>query len=127
MHGMDEGQPIRIFISLQGGFVHQAADGKMRHQQTEELLLDQFWRLAAQYNLSAAQMGLQFVQSGFDLPTLVIQGGRRLPKIRKATSKWECGIRNSGVCKLPADVFDRDAPVAEASPLAQFQHAARPE
>ena len=76
MHGVDEGKPVGVFIGLQGGFVHQAADGKMRHQQTEELLLDQFWRLAAQYNLRAAQMGLQFVQSGFDFPTLVIEGGQ---------------------------------------------------
>ena len=59
---MDERKPVGIFIGLQSGFVHQAADGKMRHQQTEELLLDQFRRLAAQYNLSAAQMGFQFVQ-----------------------------------------------------------------
>ena len=64
MHGVDERKPVRIFIGLQSGFVHQTADGKMRHQQTEELLLDQFWRLAAQYNLGAAQVGLQFVQGG---------------------------------------------------------------
>ena len=44
--------------------MHQAADGKVRHQQTEELLPDQFRRLAAQYNLSAAQMSLQLVQGG---------------------------------------------------------------
>jgi hypothetical protein len=36
----------------------------MRHQQAKELLPDQFRRLAAQYNLSAAQVGLQFVQGG---------------------------------------------------------------
>jgi hypothetical protein len=57
MHRVDEGQPVRNLIGLQGGFVHEAADSKMRHQQTEELLLDQFRRLATQNNLSAAQMG----------------------------------------------------------------------
>jgi hypothetical protein len=61
---MEEGKPVGIFIGLQGSFVHQAADSEMRHQQTEELLPDQFRRLAAQYNLSAAQMGLQLVQGG---------------------------------------------------------------
>ena len=39
VHGVDEGQPIGVFIGLQGGFVHQAADGEMRHPQTEEFRL----------------------------------------------------------------------------------------
>ena len=54
MHGVEERKPVWVFIGLQVGFVHQAANGKMRHQQTEKLLPDQFRRLAAQYNLSAA-------------------------------------------------------------------------
>jgi hypothetical protein len=39
MHGVDERKPVGIFIGLQSGFVHQAADGKMCHEQTEEFLL----------------------------------------------------------------------------------------
>jgi hypothetical protein len=61
---VDERKPVGIFIGLQGSLMHQAADGKVRHQQTEELLPDQFRRLAAQYYLSAAQMSLQLVQGG---------------------------------------------------------------
>ena len=75
MHGVEEGQPVGVFIGLQRSFMHQAADGKMRHQQTEKLLADQFGRLAAQDHLSTAQMGLQLVQGGFDFPALVIEGG----------------------------------------------------
>src|ERR1700751_3322261 len=52
VHGEDERKPVRIFIGLQGGFMHQTADGKVCHQQTEKLLSDQFRRLAAQYDLS---------------------------------------------------------------------------
>ena len=78
MHGVEERKPVGIFIGLQGGFVHQAANGKMRHQQTEELLPDQFRRLAAQHDLSAAQMGFQLVQGSFDFPSFVIEGGQFL-------------------------------------------------
>jgi hypothetical protein len=38
---VDERKPVGIFIGLQRSFVHQAADGKMRHHQTEKLLPDQ--------------------------------------------------------------------------------------
>jgi hypothetical protein len=34
-------EPVGFFVGLQGSLVHQTADGKMRHQQTEELLSDQ--------------------------------------------------------------------------------------
>src|ERR1035438_2107850 len=71
---MEEGKLVGVLISLQGGFVHQTTDGKVSHQQTEELLLYQFWRLAAQHNLSSAKMCLQLVQSGLDFPSLVIEG-----------------------------------------------------
>src|SRR5207249_9514753 len=36
----------------------------------------------AQHNLSAAQRGLQLVQGGFDLPSLVIKGGQLLGRRR---------------------------------------------
>jgi hypothetical protein len=53
--------------------VHQTTDGIVRHEQAEELLLDQFWRLAAQHDLSPAKMGFQLVQGGFDFPPLRIK------------------------------------------------------
>jgi hypothetical protein len=58
---MDERKPVWVFVGLQGGFVHQAANGKVRHQQAEELLPYPFRRLAAQHNLSAAKMCFQLV------------------------------------------------------------------
>ena len=60
-------------IGLQGGFVHQTMDGKVSHQQPEELLLYQFWRLAAQHDLSSSKMSFQLVQCGFDFPSLMIE------------------------------------------------------
>ena len=59
---MDERKPVWVFVGLQGGFVHQTANGKVRHQQAEELLPHEFRRLAAQYDLSASQMRFQLVQ-----------------------------------------------------------------
>src|SRR5271170_2496626 len=53
--------------------MHEAANGEMRHHQTEEFLPDQFRRLAAQHDLGAADVGLQFIQRGFDLPALMIE------------------------------------------------------
>ena len=59
--------------ALQRGFVHQAANGEMRHHQPVEFLPHQVGGLAAQDDLGAAQVGLQFVQGGFDLPALVVE------------------------------------------------------
>lgn len=71
---MEKGQPVGVFIGLQRGFVHQTANGKVRHQEPEKFLPYQFRRFAAQYNLSTAQMCFQFVESGFDFPAFVVQG-----------------------------------------------------
>jgi hypothetical protein len=49
---VEKRQPVGVFISLQRSFVHQAADGKVRHKQTEKLLPDQVRFLAAQHDLS---------------------------------------------------------------------------
>ena len=59
---MEEGKAVRVFAGLQRRFVHQSTNGEVRHQQAEELLANQFRRLAAQDNLGAAQMRFQFVQ-----------------------------------------------------------------
>ena len=72
-NGVNEGQPIRILVGFERRFVHQPAYRKMRHQQTIELLLDQFRRLTPQYDLRPAQMGLEFIERRLDLPALVIQ------------------------------------------------------
>jgi len=43
------------------------------HHTPVELLTYQIGRFAAQDELGSAQMGLQFVERGFDLPTFVIK------------------------------------------------------
>jgi hypothetical protein len=59
-----EGKPVGVFVGLQGSFVHQAADGEVRHEQAIKLLSHQFRSLAAQHDLGATQMGLQLIQGG---------------------------------------------------------------
>ena len=54
--------------------MHQPSDGEVSQQQTIKLLTNQFWGLAAQDNPCSPQMGLQFIQGGFDLPSFVIKG-----------------------------------------------------
>jgi hypothetical protein len=48
--------------------MHETANGEMQHHQAEEFLPNQFLRLAAQEDVCAANMGLQFVQGGLDIP-----------------------------------------------------------
>jgi len=53
--------------------MHQAADSEMSHQQTVELLAHQIRRFAAQHDLGAAQVGLEFVeQQGDILPINIV-------------------------------------------------------
>ena len=59
---MKEGEPVGVLAGLQCRFMHQSADGEVRHQQTVEFLPYQIRRLAAQNNLSATQMRFEFVQ-----------------------------------------------------------------
>jgi hypothetical protein len=61
---VDKREPIGILISLQSSFMHETPNGKVRHQQTEKLLLHQFRSLAPQDDLGTPQMGLQLVQGG---------------------------------------------------------------
>jgi hypothetical protein len=70
---VEERELVGVFIGLQGSFMHQAANGEVRHQQTEKLLLDQLRRLAAQHDLSSAKMCFQLVQRSFDFPPLMIE------------------------------------------------------
>jgi hypothetical protein len=61
---MQEREPVGIFVGFESGFMHQAADGVVGHEQSPELLLHQLRRFAAQYDLGAAEVRLEFVQSG---------------------------------------------------------------
>jgi len=53
--------------------VHQAADGEVGHQESVEFLAYQIGRFAARHDPCVAQVGLEFVERGFYLPTLVIE------------------------------------------------------
>src|SRR5664279_287035 len=75
-HGMHEREPIRVFIRLEGRFMHQAPDGEMSHQEAVELLAHQIRPLAAQDYASSPQVGFQFIQGRFNLPAFVVQGGQ---------------------------------------------------
>jgi hypothetical protein len=49
---MEEGQSVGILIGFEGGFMDQAADREMRHQETIELLAHQIGGPAAQDELA---------------------------------------------------------------------------
>jgi hypothetical protein len=61
---MQERDSVGIFIGAQRRFMHQTADGKVRHQQPIKFLAYQFGSLAAQYDLCAPKMRLEFVERG---------------------------------------------------------------
>ena len=65
---MQERQSIRVFVGAQRRLMHQAANGEVQHHQSEKLLARQFRRPAAQNDVGAADVGLQFVQGGLDIP-----------------------------------------------------------
>ena len=75
-HGMQKRELVGIGVRFEGGLVHQTANREVRHHQAVEFLADQVWGFAAQDDLGAAQVSLQFGQGGFDLPALVIEGGK---------------------------------------------------
>jgi len=61
---MQEREPVGIFVGFESGFMHQAADGVVGHEQAPEFLLHQLRRFATQHDLCPAQMRLEFVQGG---------------------------------------------------------------
>src|SRR5271169_3740669 len=75
-NGMQERETIGVDIGFARGLVHQSADSEVGHHEPEEFLAAQIGRLAAQDDFGAAQVGLQFVQGGFDFPTLVVERGQ---------------------------------------------------
>jgi len=72
-HCVQEREPVGVFVSLESGFVHQATDGEVRHQESVELLAHKVGGFAAQHDLGTAQVGLEFVERGLDLPSLMIK------------------------------------------------------
>ena len=73
-HGVKEREPVRVFVGFQRRFVDRASDGEVSHHEAVELLADEVRRLAAQDDPGAPQMGLEFVERGFDFPALMIEG-----------------------------------------------------
>ena len=61
-HCVEKGQLVRILIGAQRGFVHEAADGEMGHEQAIELLPYQIRRLTAQDDLCSPQVSLELIE-----------------------------------------------------------------
>ena len=61
---MQEGEPVGVFFGFERRFMHQSADGEVRHQQAIEFLPDQIRRLAAQHDTRAPQVSLKFIECG---------------------------------------------------------------
>jgi len=61
---MKEREAVGIFVGLQRRFVHQPANGEVGHHEAVELLPHQIGGFAAQDDLGAPQVRLQFVQRG---------------------------------------------------------------
>ena len=59
---MQEREAVGIFVGLQGGLMHEAANREVGHQQAIELLPDQFGSFATQDDLGGPQVGLQLIQ-----------------------------------------------------------------
>jgi hypothetical protein len=74
----DKAQPVRIGVGVQGGLVHQRADGVVDQQVGLHLLLDALGGLGAQHRPGAALVGLALVQRTLQLPALVVGGGQFL-------------------------------------------------
>ena len=70
----------------------QAADGEVGHHEAVEFLADEVRGLAAQEHLAPAEMGLQFVEGRFDLPSLRIKGGQNFNKDVQLSMGAEMGI-----------------------------------
>ena len=75
-HCVNKRQPIGVLIGFDGRFMHQAANGEVGHHETVELLTDQIGCLAPKDNPRAPQVGLEFIQCRFNLPTFMIEGGQ---------------------------------------------------
>src|SRR5215211_3036566 len=66
-------QPVGIHLGVQGGLVHERADGVVDQQVRPDLLVDPVGMAAAQHHPGAALVGLELIQRGLQLPPLRIQ------------------------------------------------------
>jgi len=71
---VNEREAVGIDASIEGGFVHQSADGEVSHHQAMELLFHQVRRLGARHDPRSPEVGFKFVHIRLDLPVLVVQG-----------------------------------------------------
>ena len=70
---MEERKFVGVLVGLEGGFVHQSANGEVRHYEAVEFLANQVGGLAAQDDFGTAQMSFEFGERGFDFPPLMIE------------------------------------------------------
>ena len=56
--------------------MHDAAHRKMSHHEAIELLTYQIGAFTAQNDLGSAQMGLEFIEGRFNLPSFMVKGGQ---------------------------------------------------
>lgn len=74
--GPDEGEPVRIEVSLISGLTHEVANSVVRDQETPYLLFHKVRLPGAEDRRRPALMGLEFVHDQFDFPPLVICGSQ---------------------------------------------------
>jgi hypothetical protein len=65
---IEERKFVGVLVGLEGGFVHQSANGKVRHYEAVEFLANQVGGLAAQDDFGTAQMSFEFGERSFDFP-----------------------------------------------------------
>lgn len=75
-HGAGEGAPVRIVSLLSCGFVHEVPHGMVNEEEREDLLLSPGRVLGAQDQTWPAQVGLDLVQGGLDLPAFGVDRGK---------------------------------------------------
>jgi len=86
---MEERKFVGVLIGLEGGFVHQSANGEVRHYEAVEFLANQVGGLAAQDDFGTAQMSFEFGERSFDFPPLMIER-------RQFLGRSLVGIENGG-------------------------------
>ena len=78
---MDKADAVRVKVAVQGGLMHQVADGVMGNQQSIEFLQHADRFQAAQGTSGQTLMGVDFIDDEFDFPAFVIGAGERVCRI----------------------------------------------
>ena len=78
--GMSERQSVRIDVLAHCRLVHHETNGAVCQHHAIEFLLDEFRRLASQYDPPSAHVGFEFIQRDLDLPTLRIESRQFLSR-----------------------------------------------